>query len=338
MASVARQRGSPFPSVSTIPSFQDRPNSPRAKEGDKRKAKPKMSTSPHVNDVFDAFVAAKQAIDKVPDLEAQIKALQDQLSTANQMVDLYAQDQINFKNELDTHKNKLSAAEASLETHRKSNSDLQARFDLVLGTLRDITSGIGTTLGVVEPPKPVEPLGLSTEDESKSDVHGAGPSVESEPAPQVDPTASMVATTATVNTPTVTEPIAVSGQSGEVSVPLDPTPSVIQSSDANGTGVTVSNTGNTSNLKPLNDTEHERRAKGLDWYDIYHTKHDRMISTPAPEVPVTPAVPFAQSMESQSQNAQSPVETASSTTPVAPQSIDASSPEQMPDWLYRNLR
>ena len=112
-----------------------------------------MSTSPHVNDVFDAFVAAKQAIDKVPDLEAQIKALQDQLSTANQMVDLYAQDQINFKNELDTHKNKLSAAEASLETHRKSNSDLQARFDLVLGTLRDITSGIGTTLGVVEPPE-----------------------------------------------------------------------------------------------------------------------------------------------------------------------------------------
>ncbi len=287
-----------------------------------------MSTSPHVNDVFDAFVAAKQAIDKVPDLEAQIKALQDQLSTANQMVDLYAQDQINFKNELDTHKNKLSAAEASLETHRKSNSDLQARFDLVLGTLRDITSGIGTTLGVVEPPKPVEPLGLSTEDESKSDVHGAGPSVESEPAPQVDPTASTALPSmeaASVQTGSDTT------LPSEVSVPLDPTPSVIQSSDANGTGVTVSNTGNTSDLQAANENESRRRQMNLDWFDTSGIKH-------APEVPVTPAVPFAQSMESQSQNAQSPVETASSTTPVAPQSIDASSPEQMPDWLYRNLR
>ncbi len=294
-----------------------------------------MSTSPHVNDVFDAFVAAKQAIDKVPDLEAQIKALQDQLSTANQMVDLYAQDQINFKNELDTHKNKLSAAEASLETHRKSNSDLQARFDLVLGTLRDITSGIGTTLGVVEPPKPVEPLGLSTEDESKSDVHGAGPSVESEPL--ANPTVASVDQSVPVSGQTVETQSAVGTESqpvnGEVSVPLDPTTSVIQSSDANGTGVTVSNTGNTSDAQPMNDIEAARRDKGKDWYDSAHNKHE-----PTEAIRSPGAVPFAQSMESQSQNAQSPVETASSTTPVAPQSIDASSPEQMPDWLYRNLR
>ena len=53
------------------------------------KGKAQMSTSPHVNDVFDAFVAAKQAIDKVPDLEAQIAKLTADLQTANQMVEQY---------------------------------------------------------------------------------------------------------------------------------------------------------------------------------------------------------------------------------------------------------
>ena len=64
--------------------------------------------------------------------------------------------------------------EASLETHRKSNSDLQARFDLVLGTLRDITSGIGTTLGVVEPPKEPEPPADPTLMDAPSQTADAG--------------------------------------------------------------------------------------------------------------------------------------------------------------------
>lgn len=221
------------------------------------KGKAQMSTSPHVNDVFDAFVAAKQAIDKVPDLEAQIAKLTADLQTANQMVEQYDIELAHHKEELSKAQDAKSTVEASLETHRKSNSDLQARFDLVLGTLRDITSGIGTTLGVVEPPKEPEPTEVPLAPDTSANI-------STTVASQADGTVS----------------------SG-VSVSTDPTSGY---------------------------------------------------SNPAPEVPVTPAVPFAPSMESQSPNAPSADATASSTTPVAPPSGDASSPPQMPDWLYRNLR
>ena len=156
------------------------------------KGKAQMSTSPHVNDVFDAFVAAKQAIDKVPDLEAQIAKLTADLQTANQMVEQYDIELAHHKEALSKAQDAKATVEASLETHRKSNSDLQARFDLVLGTLRDITSGIGTTLGVVEPPK--------------------------EPEPSANPTV--------VETQTAAQPVTsgdASMDSSEVSVPADPT-------------------------------------------------------------------------------------------------------------------
>ena len=291
------------------------------------KGKAQMSTSPHVNDVFDAFVAAKQAIDKVPDLEAQIAKLTADLQTANQMVEQYDIELAHHKEELSKAQDAKSTVEASLETHRKSNSDLQARFDLVLGTLRDITSGIGTTLGVVEPPK------------------------EPEPAPQVDPTASTalpsmeaasvqtgsdttlpsevsVPTDPTLNGSVSTAPVAdIITQS--VSVPTDPTQpdwkvaagtSSIPTAESVPSGTMNTSASGQSELVAANENEARRRQMNLDWFDTSGFKH-------APEVPVTPAVPFAPSIESQSPNAPSADATASSTTPVAPPSGDVSSPD-----------
>ena len=142
-----------------------------------------MSTSPHVNDVFDAFVAAKQAIDKVPDLEAQIEALKAQLV-----------DQAKLKDTITLLDSQLAVAEADLEARSKSNADLQARFDLVVHTLRDLTGNITSTLGVVEPPPP--------------------PAPEPEPNPTFNEfSPSTVSDTGTQGS-----------NSSEVSVPMDPTP------------------------------------------------------------------------------------------------------------------
>lgn len=162
----------------------------------------------HTNDVFDAFVAAKAAIDKVPELEAQIAKLTAALSDTETLLSLGDEERRRLRNDLDTVSNAKATVEASLDSRNKSHEDLQARFDLVVGTLRDLTGDIGAILSVVEPPEPepvVEPSMLVIDsveartnaeavsvlpDPTSSAPHnaevGSGPTTDAEPASPVE--------------------------------------------------------------------------------------------------------------------------------------------------------
>lgn len=147
-------------------------------------------TSHQVNDVFDAFVAAKAAIDKVPELERQIDALSVDLSIAREIIELYKVDLAKAHNERDTAKAAYSAAEEALDTCRKSEADTASRLDLLISTLRDLGGNIGAALSVVTPePEPVV--------EAPAEVV----SVPSDPTPTVDATAASPSPTATNATP-----------------------------------------------------------------------------------------------------------------------------------------
>lgn len=147
-------------------------------------------TSHQVNDVFDAFVAAKAAIDKVPELERQIDALSVDLSIAREIIELYKVDLAKAHNERDTAKAAYSAAEEALDTCRKSEADTASRLDLLISTLRDLGGNIDAALSVVTPePEPVV--------EAPAEVV----SVPSDPTPTVDAIAASPSPTATNATP-----------------------------------------------------------------------------------------------------------------------------------------
>ena len=207
-----------------------------------------MSTL-HTNDVFDAFVAAKAAIDKVPELEAQITKLTTSLNDVEALLSLGDDERRRLRNDLDTITAAKGAAEVALDLQRKSNEDLQARFDLVVGTLRSLAGDIGSTISVVEPQKPepvVEVVSVSS-----------------------DPTAATFADSPlTSSAASATE-----GQSA-----TDPT-------GANGTG-TVTAQFTFAEDTPFSDSESVRKQKGLDWFDKNNNHHlPTMEVTPTAPVP-----------------------------------------------------
>jgi hypothetical protein len=141
-----------------------------------------MSYNIHTNDVFDAFVAAKTALDKVPELEAQISSLTATLRTAEQMLDLRASEVRTKQDTIDTLNAKLASLEANLDARTKSNEDLTARLDLVIGTLRGFAGDIGNTLGVVEPKPEPMPEPVAEAASVSTSVDGTtGVSVSSDP-------------------------------------------------------------------------------------------------------------------------------------------------------------
>ena len=128
------------------------------------------------SDIFDAFIRAKAAMDKVPELESKITSLTGELSVASEIINLFQQDLSKAHNERDNALDRLSALEVALEGARKSEADIASRLDLVIGTLRDLGGNIGTALSVVAPEPTPEPL-----------VESIG--VMADPVPDLDPTA-----------------------------------------------------------------------------------------------------------------------------------------------------
>ena len=145
------------------------------------------------NDVFDAFIRAKAAMDKVPELERKIDSLSGDLSVANEIINLYKQDLSTAINNLDIANAKLGAAEVALEGARKSEADTSSRLDLLISTLRDLGGNIGAALTIVEPPKPEPtpvPVSVPVDPTSTVDASMASPSPTVEnaaPAPASDP-------------------------------------------------------------------------------------------------------------------------------------------------------
>ena len=113
------------------------------------------------SDIFDAFIRAKAAMDKVPELENKITSLTGDLSVANEVINLYKQDLSKAHNERDNALDRLSALEVALEGARKSEADIASRLDLVISTLRDLGGNIGAALSVVAP-EPLLPLSNDT--------------------------------------------------------------------------------------------------------------------------------------------------------------------------------
>ena len=109
------------------------------------------------SDIFDAFIRAKAAMDKVPELESKITSLTGELSVASEIINLFQQDLSKAHNERDNALDRLSALEVALEGARKSEADIASRLDLVIGTLRDLGGNIGAALSVVAPEPAPEP-------------------------------------------------------------------------------------------------------------------------------------------------------------------------------------
>lgn len=147
------------------------------------------------NDVFDAFIRAKAAMDKVPELEAKIECLSGDLSIASEIINLYKQDLSKAHNDRDTALDRLSALEVALEGARKSEADTASRLDLVISTLRDLGGNIGAALSVVTPEPTPEPVAevvsvpvdptTTVDPTMKADVTAASPSTTAVNAPSV---------------------------------------------------------------------------------------------------------------------------------------------------------
>jgi hypothetical protein len=254
-----------------------------------------------VNSVFDAFVQAKEALQKVPELEATIAQQADALKTDEELMSLYRAEVETLKNERDLADAQRRATEDALEKARKSNGDLETRLDLVLGTFRSLSSDIAATLSVVTPEP--EPLPLP------------------EPLPEPLPTVP-TSTDAETNGNAPRDSIEASYKAASkgwydtnndwhngtgVSVPLDPTTST-------STPSTV--TADSPVIAAATPSVTAVAASAF-------TK----------EVTPTTSVPFAQSTASPSATA----EPTTSAPPPAPSSDTASNEAdtKLPDWLYR---
>ena len=77
----------------------------------------------HSSDVFDAFIAAKAAMDKVPTLEAEIRTLTDNLKTADEIITIYRIDTDALNQKLASSNDRISSLEASLDSSNKRSAD-----------------------------------------------------------------------------------------------------------------------------------------------------------------------------------------------------------------------
>ena len=268
-------------------------------------------TTHQVNDVFDAFVAAKAAIDKVPELEARIAALNDERTTDLQIIDLYKADLEKAQNERDMLADQQRASEEALEKARKSNEDLASRLDLVLSTFRAISSDIGTTLSVVSPePEPVivlepepipEPVPVVTEpiprDADEASYRDRGKSWEDTNGNWHTGTGVSVSSSPTTTTP----------------IPISSAPADGPSTSAPSQPVTSS----------------ETAAIGSDTITI-----NGVTVTQVNEVS-PPADPFAPSTASPSATAAPIYSAVYHAEPSDSASSSTDEPQKLPDWLYR---
>ena len=248
---------------------------------------------------FEQIIAAKSALDKLPQLEREIANLKSDLEQRDNKIATLSTD-------LDTNRAYTEAVKAetvqlgaSLDASRKSESDLSSRLSLLVDTLRDLGGNIGAALSVVEPPK-VEPV----------------VSVPSDPTPVVASTvvSSPMNSAATAGTP-------------EVQRAADPTPTVGPVSSAPST--------TSSEPQPSSAVEADRKAKGMDWYDRSGNRHEPSYShtdTTTAEVPASP-VPFAESTANPSAPAASTAPTSTAASPAV--HSDAAS---LPEFIYRNLK
>lgn len=104
-----------------------------------------------VNDVFNAFVEAQKAMQKVPELEGQLAYHRAQHSYAESRNDDFRQE-IDRKNaQIGDLSAKIASLEASLDTATFQTDDLRARFEMLLDTVRGSVKEVTEAMALVKP-------------------------------------------------------------------------------------------------------------------------------------------------------------------------------------------
>ena len=142
---------------------------------------------------FEQIIAAKSALDKLPQLEREIANLKSEVELRDNKIATLSVDIEAKQANADAFKAQTVELGASLDASRKSESDLSSRLSLLVDTLRDLGGNIGAALSVVQPHD--EPTPINSLHDIAKDLHAVGAMTSDElkntgVSVQVDPTPS----------------------------------------------------------------------------------------------------------------------------------------------------
>lgn len=110
-----------------------------------------------VNNVFNAFVEAQRAMQRLPEAEAELAKAKGELGVTYDKLDRAYMGQSNLQDEIYRLRDELAAKEAALSDATFREEQTRNQLQMLVGTLKSVVGEAHAAVELVEPPKP-EPV------------------------------------------------------------------------------------------------------------------------------------------------------------------------------------